>query len=33
MDFLADTGKVGSFSQVTQLTLLALFTFGFAKPG
>ena len=33
MDFLADTGKVGSFSQVTQLTLLALFTFGFAKAG
>ncbi|MEG3604618.1 MAG: proton-conducting transporter membrane subunit, partial [Verrucomicrobiota bacterium] len=27
------TGKVGSFSQVTQLTLLALFTFGFAKAG
>ncbi|MEC8790813.1 MAG: monovalent cation/H+ antiporter subunit D family protein [Verrucomicrobiota bacterium] len=33
MDFLSDTGKVGSFSQVTQLTLLALFTFGFAKAG
>ena len=33
MDFLADTGKVGEFSQTTQITLLALFTFGFAKAG
>ena len=33
MDFLADTGKVGHFSQTTQLVLLLLFTFGFAKAG
>ena len=33
MDFLADTGRVGEFSQTTQITLLALFTFGFAKAG
>ena len=33
MDFLADTGKVGAFSQTTQIVLLALFTFGFAKAG
>jgi len=33
MDFLADTGKVGEFSQTTQIILLALFTFGFAKAG
>ena len=33
MDFLADTGKVGEFSQTTQIVLLALFTFGFAKAG
>ena len=33
MDFLADTGKVGDFSQTTQMVLLALFTFGFAKAG
>jgi multicomponent Na+:H+ antiporter subunit D len=33
MDFLADTGKVGEFSQTTQMVLLALFTFGFAKAG
>ena len=33
MDFLADTGKVAEFSQTTQITLLALFTFGFAKAG
>jgi multicomponent Na+:H+ antiporter subunit D len=33
MDFLADTGKVGAFSQTTQMVLLALFTFGFAKAG
>jgi len=33
MDFLADTGKVGSFSQTTQIILLILFTFGFAKAG
>ena len=33
MDFLTDTGKVSFFSQTTQITLLALFTFGFAKAG
>ena len=33
MDFLADTGKVGAFSQTTQIILLILFTFGFAKAG
>ena len=33
MDFLADTGKVEFFSQNTQIILLALFTFGFAKAG
>lgn len=33
MDFLADTGMVGEFSQTTQMVLLALFTFGFAKAG
>ncbi len=33
MDFLADTGKVGAFSQTTQIVLLSLFTFGFAKAG
>ena len=33
MDFLADTGKVGEFSQTTQIILLCLFTFGFAKAG
>jgi hypothetical protein len=33
MDFLADTGKVGSFSQTAQIILLILFTFGFAKAG
>ena len=33
MDFLTDTGKVGFFSETTQMILLALFTFGFAKAG
>ena len=33
MDFLTDTGKVGAFSQTTQIILLSLFTFGFAKAG
>jgi len=33
MDFLADTGKVSFFSPTTQLVLLLLFTFGFAKAG
>ena len=33
MDFLADTSKVGMFSQTTQIILLCLFTFGFAKAG
>ena len=33
MDFLADTGKIGHFSQATQIVLLLLFTFGFAKAG
>ena len=33
MDFLADTGKVSFFSESTQLVLLLLFTFGFAKAG
>ena len=33
MDFLADTGKVGVFGQTTQIILLSLFTFGFAKAG
>ena len=33
MDFLADTGKVSFFSETTQIILLALFTFGFAKAG
>ena len=33
MDFLADTGKVDFFSNTTQMILLALFTFGFAKAG
>ncbi len=33
MDFLADTGKVGAFGQSTQIILLCLFTFGFAKAG
>ena len=33
MDFLADTGKVGHFSETTQIILLVLFTFGFAKAG
>ena len=33
MDFLADTGKVGNFSETTQIILLILFTFGFAKAG
>ena len=33
MDFLADTGKVSFFSPTTQLVLLFLFTFGFAKAG
>ena len=33
MDFLADTGKVSFFSESTQLVLLLLFSFGFAKAG
>lgn len=33
MDFLADTGKIGQFSQTTQIVLLFLFTYGFAKAG
>ena len=33
MDFLADTGKVSFFSPTTQMVLLLLFTFGFAKAG
>ena len=35
MDFLNDTGKVGEgkFGQATQIILLTLFTFGFAKAG
>ncbi|MBL63992.1 MAG: cation:proton antiporter [Opitutae bacterium] len=33
MDFLADTGKISFFSSHTQLVLLLLFTFGFAKAG
>lgn len=33
MDFLTDTGKVGFFTEPTQIILLALFTFGFAKAG
>ena len=33
MDFLADTGKLEFFSQNTQMILLVLFTFGFAKAG
>ena len=33
MDFLGDVGEVGSFSQTTQIILLLLFTFGFAKAG
>jgi multicomponent Na+:H+ antiporter subunit D len=36
MDFLADTGKVGSsgtFGPTSQIILLILFTFGFAKAG
>ena len=33
MDFLADTGKIGHFSQTEQIVLLFLFTYGFAKAG
>jgi multicomponent Na+:H+ antiporter subunit D len=33
MDFMADTGKVGHFSETTQIILLFLFTYGFAKSG
>lgn len=33
MDFIADTGKLEFFSETTQMILLALFTFGFAKAG
>ena len=34
MDFLADTGKIGHFSQTdSNCVLLLLFTFGFAKAG
>ena len=33
MDFLADTGKIGHFGETTQIVLLFLFTYGFAKAG
>ncbi|MBN37284.1 MAG: cation:proton antiporter [Opitutae bacterium] len=33
MDFLGDVGQVGEFTQTTQMILLLLFTFGFAKAG
>jgi len=33
MDFLGDVGKVGAFGPTTQIILLLLFTFGFAKAG
>jgi multicomponent Na+:H+ antiporter subunit D len=33
MDFMADVGKVGNFGETTQIVLLFLFTFGFAKAG
>ena len=33
MDFIEDVGKVGHFSETTQIVLLFLFTFGFAKAG
>ena len=33
MDFRDDTRKVGEFGQATQIILLCLFTFGFAKAG
>ena len=33
MDFMADTGKIGHFSETTQIVLLFLFTYGFAKAG
>jgi multicomponent Na+:H+ antiporter subunit D len=33
MDFMADVGKVGHFGETTQIVLLFLFTFGFAKAG
>src|SRR6056300_1170655 len=33
MDFIADVGKVGHFGETTQIVLLFLFTFGFAKAG
>jgi len=33
MDFIEDVGKVGHFSEATQIVLLLLFTFGFAKAG
>ena len=33
MDFLGDVGKVGDFGPTTQIILLILFTFGFAKAG
>ena len=33
MDFIEDVGKVGHFGETTQIVLLFLFTFGFAKAG
>ena len=33
MDFIKDVGKVGHFGETTQIVLLFLFTFGFAKAG
>ena len=33
MDFMTDVGKVGNFGETTQIVLLFLFTFGFAKAG
>lgn len=33
MDFMTDTGKIGQFSETTQIVLLFLFTYGFAKAG
>jgi len=33
MDFIDDVGKVGHFGETTQIVLLFLFTFGFAKAG
>jgi multicomponent Na+:H+ antiporter subunit D len=33
MDFMGDDGKVAAFGSTTQIILLLLFTFGFAKAG